>query len=213
MSKIPPFINFSTNKPEHSIALIVEGYEECYYFNRLTELNIFSKKYDIQLFNAKSASNIASIYQSKLASNRFSVVFVVCDKDRVPTQYDLIVKEMKLILGEEGANETIFFTSPCTLQIILSHFGEVELITQAKPAARRIVKEFTGVENYDAHKQQLETICSKIFRRTFTEMLERISKLSTNSNDLPSTNMLLLFNYLCSDDTEWIKKIDKIINN
>ena len=100
------------------------------------------------------------------------------------------------------------FTSPCTLQIILSHFGDVKLETQAKREARPIVKDLTGVENYDAHHDQLDAICKQIFYRTYPEMKQRVAKLSTDPNKLPSTNMLELLEHLESSDAGWIKEIN-----
>lgn len=56
MIKLPQTIK--NQKLRRSVCLILEGFEEDYYFNRLIELAVFSSKYRIKLINAKSASNI-----------------------------------------------------------------------------------------------------------------------------------------------------------
>lgn len=82
MNKLPPFL--SNQKPSRSVCLILEGFEEEYYFKRLIELSVFSHKYRIVPINAKGASNIAAKYQEALASDSYSIVLVVCDRDRRP---------------------------------------------------------------------------------------------------------------------------------
>ena len=205
MSNLPPFLQ---NNQLHKVCLIVEGYEEYFYFDKLLQFPCFQGTYSIKPINAKTASNIPGIYQAEFSKNIHEVVLVVCDKDRIPTEYNNILAQLDLILGPGKSKEVVTFTSPCTLQVILSHFGDVSLTTQAKKAARPIVKELTGVDNYDAHQDQLHTICSKIHYRTYDEMKNRVRNLSTCPDDIPSTNILLLLERLESTDTGWISEIN-----
>ena len=209
MNNLPP--RLSTQRAEKSVCLILEGYEEEFYFKRLQSLPIFSRVYNIKLINAKSASNIPARYQAALASDSYAIVLIVCDMDRTPDQYNYIVREIKNILGTENAEKIITFTRPCTLQIILLHFGEVKLNTQAKAVAREDVERLTGVQHYDAHQDQLETICGKIFFRSWGEFIQRLKLLSKNSDDIPSSNIGALFEKLCSDDFKWIDDINASI--
>lgn len=149
------------------------------------------------------------IHQAEYAKNYYEVIFAVCDKDRKPEQYQNIISKLDGILGPGKAKEIVIFTSPCTLQVILSHFGDVCLTTQAKKAAQGEVERLTSVKNYDAHFDQLNVICNKIFYRSYKEMKNRIAGLSTYPDDLPSTNMLSLFGYLESQDAQWIADINK----
>lgn len=71
-------------------------------------------------------------FQAAYAKNFYEIVFVVCDKDRNPEQYVNIISKLDDILGPGKAKEIVIFTCPCTLQVILSHFGDVQLTTQAK---------------------------------------------------------------------------------
>ena len=100
-------------------------------------------------------------------------------------------------------------TSPCTLQVILSHFADVELTTQAKKEARPIVKELTGIDHYDAHAEQLDAIYKQIFNISYPEMKARISKLSSNPDDLPSTDFVKLLIFL---SLQMINGYQKLIN-
>ncbi len=209
MTNLPPFLN--NPKSLRSICLILEGFEEYYYFKRLIELPIFSSNYKIKPVNAKSSSNIPAKYQEALASDSHSIVLVVCDLDRKPDAYNVVVQGIEEIIGESNAQKIITFTRPCTLQVILLHFGEVELKTQAKVAARDDVYRLTGIENYDAHQDQLEEICQKIFFRNWDCMIERLGQMSTNPDDMPSSNMHILFERLRSNDISWIDEVNESI--
>lgn len=159
MGTLPPTLQ---EKKLRNICLILEGFEEYYYFKRILEFPCFNGTYNVDIRNAKAASNIPSFFQAAYAKNFYEIVFVVCDKDRNPEQYVNIISKLDDILGPGKAKEIVIFTCPCTLQVILSHFGDVQLTTQAKKAARDDVQRLTDVANYDAHQDQLKTICSKI---------------------------------------------------
>ncbi len=96
------------------------------------EFPCFNGTYNVDIRNAKAASNIPSFFQAAYAKNFYEIVFVVCDKDRNPEQYVNIISKLDDILGPGKAKEIVIFTCPCTLQVILSHFGDVQLTTQAK---------------------------------------------------------------------------------
>ena len=209
MSGLPPFL---TNNHSHKICLILEGYEEYIYFDKILKFPCFrSDLYDVKPINAKTASNVPIIYQDELMKNIHELVLVVCDKDRVPTEYNGIINKLDLIHGAGKGHYVVTFTCPCTLQVILSHFGDVSLKTQAKKAARSIVSDLTGVEGYDAHQEQLKEICNKIHYRTYNEMKMRIGQISTSPDDIPSTNMLELLCNLESEDDSWIAKINQLL--
>lgn len=210
MGVLPPFLQ---DGKLHNICLVLEGYEEYYYFNRILDFPCFKGTYHVELRNAKAASNIPSIFQAAYAKNFYEIIFVVCDKDRKPEQYQGVISKLDGILGPGKAKEIVIFTSPYTLQVILSHFGDVQLTTQAKKAARADVERLTHVSDYDAHQDQLEAICSKIHYRSYAEMKARVSNLSTCPDDIPSTNILTLFKYLESQDPQWITDINQRLSD
>ena len=125
----------------------------------------------------------------------------------------MIVQGIEKILGNGNAEKIITFTRPCTLQVILSHFGDVELKTQSKSAAQKDVYRLADINNYDAHQEQLEAICQKIYRRSWEDMMERLKLLSTAPNDIPSSNIKMLFDRLCSDDISWIDELNEYVFN
>lgn len=125
--------------------------------------------------------------------------------------YNAVLRGIEEILGNDNAKKIITFTRPCTLQVILYHFDNVELTTQAKTAARDDVCRLTGIKNYDAHQDQLEDICKKIHFRSWECMLKRLKLLSTNPDVLPSSNMNILFERLCSDNIYWIEEVNDAI--
>lgn len=210
MGILPPFL---LEKKLHKVCLILEGFEEYIYFNRILTFPCFQGVYDIKIINAKSASNVPAIYQEEFAKNMYEIVLVVCDKDRKPTQFEHIIKSLDQILGPGKAMEVVTFTSPCTLQVILSHFGDVSLTTQAKKVARDVVKQFTGVDKYDAHQDQLNTICSQIHYRTYADMKQRVSQLSTCPDEMPSSNILELLEHLEAADAGWIANINERLSS
>ena len=83
MGVLPPFLQ---DGKLHNICLVLEGYEEYYYFNRILDFPCFKGTYHVELRNAKAASNIPSIFQAAYAKNFYEIIFVVCDKDRKPEQ-------------------------------------------------------------------------------------------------------------------------------
>lgn len=206
MSVLPPILNSTDVK--HGVCLVVEGYEEEFYFNRLLSFNLFCN-YEIVLINAKSASNIPAVYQDMLSKNKYEIVLVVCDKDRNPAEYNNIISKLELIHGEGKADAIVTFTSPCTMQVILSHFGEVSLTTQAKRENRPIIESLTGVAGYDAHQTQISEICGKIRYHSYQQMKKRLGSVSTDPKDMPSTNMLTLLERLESPSAKWIDDINK----
>ena len=50
----------------------------------------------------------------------------------------------------KAAEKLIIFANPCTMQIILSHFGDVSLSSQSKRVNAPIIERLTGVKDYDA---------------------------------------------------------------
>ena len=207
MSNVPGYLVES--RKVTTVCLILEGYEEWYYFRRLNEIAVFSRVYAITLINAKSATSIPAKFQEAYSSNSYDLVLVVCDYDRVPNAFNQVVAGLNTFLGPNKASVILTFTRPCTLQVILLHFGSANLTTQSKLAAQGIVEELTGVANYDAHKDQLESIAGKIYHRSWQPMSARLELLSTDCNVIPSTNILILFRNLCSDGSKWILNINK----
>lgn len=163
----------------HRVCVICEGLEDTEYFNRLLQLNVWRKDiYDFCPINAKSASNIFARYQDAYNNDAYEVILVFCDTDKAPyREYSLIKSKINGFHAKSGVTDkVVIFANPCTMQIVLSHFGDADLQNQGKKTNGRIIEELTGVANYDAHADQVKELCSKIFKRSYPEMRERVKK-------------------------------------
>lgn len=192
------------------ICIICEGYEEHDYINTLKSKAVFSDKYDFIPVNAKSINTILSRYQEKYQSDSYSLVLIFCDTDKGPSkQYMELKNGINEFHDADVADDIIMFGNPCTMQIILSHFAEIKLISQSKIVNSKYIKEYAGVENYKATDEQRKELFGKIKRENYKIMKENIAKLSTKDNKVSSTNILNFFNNFENDDDSWID----IINN
>lgn len=195
---------------KHKICVICEGNEEFFYFEKLTNIAVWSDVYEFYLFNAKSASNIPAIYTDKFQNNNYEVVLIFCDTDKAPyREYSLVKKKIREFHGNKTAapRKIIMFANPCTMQIILSHFDDIQLTNQGKKTNADIIEKLTGVKNYDAHIEQIEEICRQVLHRNYPDMRERVSKINSDDTVSASTNFIVFLEKFESDDTKWISKL------
>ena len=204
MAKLPPIGS------KHKICVICEGEEDFAYFTRLTELAVWDRTYEFKQVNAKSASNIPAAYENYYQNNSYEAILVFCDTDKFPyREYALIKQKISDFHGENNTalGKIIIFANPCTMQIILSHFGEVSLVNQGKKTNADIIEKLTGVSNYDAHSDQIKAICSKIFHRTYSDMRERVAAINNPDTVSGSTNFIEFLPKFESTDTAWIQEL------
>ena len=149
---------------KHKVCVICEGYEDVAYFNRLLELGVWNSAYEFTPMNAKSASNIPAMFQDTFQNDRYEIILVFCDTDKAPyREYTQIKKKINSFPNKQkAASKLVIFANPCTMQIILSHFGDVSLKNQGKKTNAAEIEKWTGVKDYDAHEDQIKEICSKI---------------------------------------------------
>ena len=191
------------------ICIICEGYEELEYIETLKSKSVFSNKYEIITVNAKSINAIISRYQDRFQSDSYSLVLIFCDTDKKPyDKYIELKNKINRFHGINIADEIIIFGNPCTMQIILSHFGEILLKSQSKSVNSKYIKELVGINNYKASKEQRKKLFGNIKRENYFKMKENISKLSIIDNDVPSTNILKFLERLESEDMQWIDEIN-----
>lgn len=190
------------------ICIICEGYEETEYIKSLVNKAVFSDKYSFVLINSKSINSIVARYQEKYTSDSYSIVLIFCDTDKKPsTQYKIIKEKINAFHGNDVANDIVIFGNPCTMQIILSHFAEIKLTSQSKKVNSKYVEKYIGIENYNATEEQRKELFSKIKRSNYEIMKKNISRLSTNDDEVSSTNILKFINYFENDDDSWISDI------
>lgn len=197
----------------HRICVVCEGLEDTEYFKRLTCLNVWNEMYSFHAINAKSASNIPARYQDAYHNDSYELVLVFCDTDKYPyREYNLVKDKINSYFGgTQVDNLIIMYANPCTMQIILSHFGDVSLRNQGKKTNAELIEALTGVEDYDAHADQVQAICSRIFRRTYPDMKIRVSKINLGDDISASTNFSVFLENFESEDDSWISNINKVL--
>ena len=194
----------------HRVCVICEGLEDTEYFNRLLQLNVWRTDiYDFYPINAKSASNIFARYQDAYNNDAYEVILVFCDTDKAPyREYSLIKNKINGFHAKSGVTDkVVIFANPCTMQIVLSHFGDADLRNQGKKTNGRIIEELTGVANYDVHADQVKELCSKIFKRSYPEMRERVKEMDKGDEVSGSTNFIHFLDKFENEDISWISDI------
>lgn len=198
-----------TKSEKRKICIICEGFEEIDYLNALTNKAVFSNKYKFVLINSKSINNISNIYQTRYQSDTYDLVLVFCDTDKLPSKrYREIKSEINEFHENNVANDVIIFGNPCTMQIILSHFAEIKLISQSKSVNSQYIQKYTGIKNYKATDEQRRELFGKIKRSNYEKMKENVAKLSTNDEDISSTNILKFIERFESEDDTWIDELN-----
>lgn len=192
------------------ICIICEGDEEEEYIDALLKKNVFSKKYDFKkIINAKSFFNILPRYTERYQSNSYDLVLIFCDTDTGPSdKYINLKKKLNELHGNDVADDIVIFGNPCTMQIILSHFGKIELTSKSKSVNAKYIEKFTGIVKYKATKEQREELFGMIKRDNYETMKENVKKLSANDKDTSSTNILKFIENFENDNDEWINTIN-----
>ena len=197
----------------HKVCVICEGNEDFAYFKRLLDLNVWNNVYEFFPVNVKSASNIPAKFQDAFQNDRYEIILVLCDTDKAPyREYVQVKKKINSFLGKQKAAEKlIIFANPCTMQIILSHFGDVSLKNQGKKTNAAEIEKWTGVKNYDAHEDQIKEICGKIFQRTYSDMKSRVAAINFTDTTPCSTNFIIFLERFENEDTKWISFIQRYL--
>lgn len=204
--------NIPSTPKGHKICIVCEGFEEHKYLSKLLSLNVWNGIYDFTLINAKSASNVFPVYDNEYRKDSYELVLAFCDTDKAPyREYSQIKSKFIEQYDSEDAVKTIIYANPCTMQIILSHFGDVSLKNQGKKTNADVIEKYTSVKNYDAHEDQIDEICRKIFRRTYAPMKERISNINLGDETSASTNFIIFLNYFESDSVSWIQELSQTL--
>jgi len=212
MSK-PSFLANQTKK----VCLICEGFEEYEYILQLLSLQIWSDVYDFYPINAECCGNIAPIYHMEYSKDKYDIIIAICDTDKTPSKGFFQIREkIDDIFGiKDASDQVIIFTNPCTMQVILMHFGTVKLTTQSKKTNTSEIRRLTGLAttaDYKARKDQRTFIFSQITKANYLIMKNNISSLSHNFLDNPSTNFLKFLNLFEASNISWIESINQIID-
>lgn len=198
------------NKDIKRICIICEGYEEYDYLNTLINKGVFQKNLKIKLINAKGINRIFTRYINEFQSNSHHIVLIFCDTDKEKQDPYWNLKENINRFHDKKAiaNNIIIFGRPCTMQIILSHFGKISLHSPSKKVNQKIIKQLTGITSYDATLEQRNHLMPLIKRENYEQMKKNLIDISTNDREIPSTNFLQLINNLEKENKSWISEIN-----
>lgn len=201
-----------TNCRKKRILIIAEGLEEKLYIDKLLSFpNINHDVYDIKpAINVKGNAKIAARYQYLFQSNYYDLILIFCDADKGSDVFNQLLDEIgSLFPDKKDALRIVMFANPVTLQIVLSHFGDVCITRIGKKSNADTVEKLTGIKDYDAKTEQIEEMVNKIHYNSIDSFKRRIKSISDNVDDIPSTNILSFVERFESEDTSWI---DEIIN-
>ena len=200
---------------KHKICVICEGNEEYEYINRLKELKVWNEQYEISLINAEGNGNIPARYQDRYQNGADEAVLIFCDTDKKPyEQYDDIKRKINEFHGIDNvANEIIIFGNPCTMQIILKHWTDEVLKSQAKQVNAPLIEKYTRVKGYKGKGNQIKEVMEQITSENYRVMCERLNQLEQNDSIIGSSNFSKIIEWFESENCEWIVKINEILEN
>ena len=196
---------------KHKICIICEGNEEFKYLERLKNLRVWDKQYEIILVNANGNGNIPARYQDRYQNGSDELVLIFCDTEKKPhQQYEDIKRKINEFHGiENAANEVIMFGNPCTMQIVLKHWGDEQLKTAAKPVNANLIEKYTGVKNYKGRVDQIDAVMEHISKENYKEMRNRIAEMmNLEDSIIGSSNFGRFIKLFESADYRWIREIN-----
>ena len=203
------------NDGKISVKFLCEGLEEYHYLQKILSFpNIFSNLYYFpEPTNCKGITNIFPRYQDIFNKNIYDVILIFCDADSNSEDFRKLCSKIDNCMfgGNNVSSKIIIFSNPITLQIVLSHIDDVVLLSSSKPKNQNVVFNLTGISKYQGHKDQIEQMMTFVKLVSYQSMKTRLSKISTNINDLPSTNFLDFLNKLENDDLCWIDELNQLM--
>lgn len=198
---------------KHKICIICEGSEEYDYLKKLNELGVWSNIYEFDFVNADGNGNIPARYQDRYQNGAYELVLIFCDTERKPyEQYSDIKRKINEFHGlDHASDEVIIFSNPCTMEIVIKHWSNETLKTAAKKRNAPLIKQYTGVDNYDGKKKQRDDIMDLINIDNYKKMCETVEKMKTIDTVLGSTNFGKFLKYFSADECKWINEINERI--
>lgn len=196
---------------KHKICIICEGNEEYAYLDRLKELQVWNSQYEVLLDNARGNGNIPARYQDRYQNGAYELVLVFCDTEKKPyEQFEDIKRKINEFHGvDNAAKEVIIYANPCTMQIIIKHWGDDTILKPLKSANAPLVNAYTGVENYKARADQLKSLMEFITAENYSDMCQRVKQLDMMDTISGSSNFGRLMDLLGSDDYKWMERINE----
>ena len=200
---------------KHKICIICEGNEEYKYLERLNNLHVWNDIYDISLVNAKGNGNIPARYQDRYQNGSYEAVLVFCDTEKKPyEQYEDIKRKINEFHGvENAADEVVIFGNPCTMQIIAKHWTDEVIKKPAKAVNAPMIEKYTGVKGYKGRADQIEQVMKSITVDNYKDMRDRTQDLEYDDHMDGSSNFSKMIRNFEALDSNWIEKIDQLLEN
>lgn len=194
----------------HKICIICEGNEEYAYLDRLKQLKVWNSTYEVVMDNACGNGNIPARYQDRYQNGAYELILVFCDTEKKPyEQFEDIKRKINEFHGvNNAAKEVIIYANPCTMQIIIKHWGNDTILKPKKLENAPLIKAYTGIENYKARADQLTEIVSYITKENYLEMKERVEELEDMDGGVGSSNFGRFIRLLECEDVGWIEDIN-----
>ncbi len=195
---------------KHKICIICEGNEEYAYLDRLKKLQVWNSQYEVLLDNACGNGNIPARYQDRYQNGAYELVLVFCDTEKKPyEQFEDIKRKINEFHGvDNAAKEVIIYANPCTMQIIIKHWGDDTILKPLKSANAPLVNAYTGVINYKARADQIKSLMEFITAENYYDMCQRVKRLDMIDNIGGSSNFGRFMDLLGSDDYKWMERIN-----
>ena len=197
-----------------NVLIIAEGYEEKAYLDKILSFPNIRK--DIYRFNAvinsKGSGNIKARYQYALQNGYYDAILIFCDVDNMSDAFLRLLKDIgDFFENKEDALKVFVLANPVTLQIVLSHFGEVKLTSSGKKTNAPIVETLTGIKNYSAKDEQIKEMVNHIHYDSLEIFKKRLRNVSSKIDDIPSTNFLVFLERFENEDDSWIEEIQNAL--
>lgn len=215
----------------YNICIIVEGSEECAFFEVVRQLGTH-EKFCLEIENALGAGSIPDLFLSKLRDDLYDCIICAFDVDNrasdKQSQYSITRQKLNSIFGDEAvADNVCFCTNPNILQLFLltaDTLDKVALKSTSKESNTEIVHKYWPKigsrktdklhrqikSNYNASAWQLDIIKYSIISGEYhySAMLKNAAALSTNyKKDLPASNLLPMLIALKDGDETYFKNI------
>ena len=173
--------------------------------DKLRSLEVWNAQYSISLDNAGGNGNIPARYQDRYQNGSYELVLIFCDTEKKPhEQYEDIKRKINEFHGaEHAAEEVVLFGNPCTMQIIIKHWTDANLKSPAKTVNAPLIEKYTGVKNYKARADQIETVMKFITAENYIDMRQRVDTITGNTN---FGKFMKLFE---SEDSEWLDMLNE----
>lgn len=137
-------------------------------------------------------------------------MLIFCDTEKKPyEQYYDIKRKINEFHGRAiASNEVVIFANPCTLQIVIKHWGDDVLKTAAKAVNASLIKKYTGICNYKGRLEQIKKVVSFVTVENYNEMKKRISAMDCCDSVIGSSNFIKFVILFESKNSNWIKQIN-----